>query len=503
MTRSGLIAAVLLVGAVAAAAVAQPYQEAIEYLQQALADPARAPVAMMALRTTGDADVLPLFVALTRSGDKKVRLFATNSMVDLAGPGAAEAPAASAAEALQERLDDDPAMAVRAEAVAQLVAMDGIQAGGLVSALSISDENVQLMAARALIAKGSPATAIATLETLTGSADENIAITARLMLLAAGDDEQLPPLRQFAADLTDEGGRTAVVGLMLGLVGELEIAAADPLARDVIAMDISVPLTIQAWRALSAVSDDVTDELADAIGQAGPMYVKLQLLKLLAARSDAPWHLQLFADSSDDEAVAALSAFELARLGGSSDAAEITQAAVELGHPVVVDYVLDQAARDIATGAAADFYVPALLGHIESVRGDAAQMAMEHVRAARATTLLANLGSPEAMAGLTELINRRYNAMVRSVAAGLMKSTNAGVCDIMRPLLTSPYSELTNDAAVTLGRLGDAEAVGRLSEIVARPERYEPALAVLACWYLLQLDGQGPAAAALLAEAVE
>ena len=503
MIRPGPIIAVLLIGAVAAAAAAQPYEAAIQYLQQALADPELAPVAMMALRTTGDSDVLPVFVALTRSGDKKVRLFATNSMADLAGPGAAEAPAPSAAEALLERLDEDPAMAVRAEAIAQLVAMDEIQVGRLIGALGIPDENVQLMVARALVAKGSPDSATLALETLTGSADANIAITARLMLLAAGDEQQLPPLRQFAAELIEQDDRTAVMGLLLGLVEELEIAAADPLARDVIAMDISVPLTVQAWRALSAVSDDVTDDLADAIDQAGPMYLKLQLLKVLAERSDAPRRLQRFVDSSDDQTVAALSAFELARLGGASNAAEITQEAVELGHPVVVDYILDRASRDIAAGAAAEFYVPALLGYIESIRGDAAEMAMEHFRAAQATTLLANHGSAEAMAGLGELINRRYNAMVRAVAAGLMKSTNPAVCDLMRPLLTSPYSELTNDAAVTLGRLGDADAAGRLSEIVARPERYEPALAVLACWYLLQLDQQGPAAAELLAKSVE
>lgn len=485
----------LLIGAVASAAAAQPHEAAIQYLQHALADAELAPVAMMALRTTGDSDVLPVFIALTRSGDTKMRWFATNSMAELAGPGAAEA--------LLERLDEDPDMAVRAEAITQLVAMDEIQVGRLVGALTISDERIQLMVADALVAKGSPDSAVATLEALIGSADEDIAITARLVLLAAGDEGQLPPLRQFAAELTDDGGRTGVVGLLLGMAQALEIAAADQLARDVIAMDVSAPLTIQAWGALSAVSDDVTDDLADAIARAGPMYVKLQLLKLLAHRPDAPRHLQRFVDSSDDQTVAALSAFELARLGGGSNAAEITQEAFELGHPVVADYVLDQASRDITAGAAAEFYVPALLGYIESIPSDAAEMDMDHLRAAQATTLLANHGSPEAMAGLGELIDRRYNAMVRAVAAGLMKSTNPAVCDLMRPLLTSPYSELTNDAAVTLGRLGDAEATGRLSEIVARPERYEPALAVLACWYLLQLDQQGPAAAELLAESVE
>ena len=64
----------------------------------------------------------------------------------------------------------------------------------------------------------------------------------------------------------------------------------------------------------------------------------------------------------------------LAALGGASDAAEITQAAIELGHPVIADYVLDQAAKDITAAAAnADMYVPALLSYIESINADAAE----------------------------------------------------------------------------------------------------------------------------------
>ena len=495
MKRSGPIIAILLLAMASGAALGQADEAALAYLEQALGDPALAPVVMMALRTTGDEDLLPLFVALTRSADKRIRLFATSSMWELAD--------ANAAPALLERLDEDPAMVVRAEAIAQLVALDAIPISRLVAALNIPDENVQLMAARALVNGDNAASAIATLETLTESPDDNIAVVAHLLLLAAGDESHLAPLREFAG-LNTFGASSTVVGLLLGQVEEYRIAGADDLARDVIAMNVSVPLNIQAWRALSAISDDITDELADAIGHTYLMHARVQLLRILAARSDAPRRLQQFVDSSDDQVIAALSAFELSRLGGASDAAEITQEAMDLGHPGVLDYVLSQAAKDITAGASnADQYVPALLSCILSVRAESRQMEVEHLRAAQAATLLANHGSPEAIEGLREILGRRYNALVRAVAAGVMKSTNPAACDLMRPLLTSPYSELSNDAALTLGRFGDSDATDRLGEIVARPGRYEPALVVLASWYLLKANQQSRDVAEMLAEFVQ
>ena len=496
MKRSGPIIVILLLASAPGAVLGQADEVALAYLQQALGDPDLAPVVMMALRTTGDEDLLPLFVALTRSADKRIRLFATSSMWELGD--------ANVAPALLERLDEDPAMAVRAEAIAQLVALDAIPISRLVAALNIPDENVQLMAARALVNGDNAASAIAALETLSESQDDDIAAVAYLLLLAAGDESQLAPLREFAAGINTDSTSSTVVGLLLGQVEEHRIAGADDLARDVIAMDVSVPLNIQAWRALSAISDDITDELADAIRHTELMHARVQLLRALAARSDAPRRLQQFVDSSDDQVIAALSAFELSRLGGASDAAQITQEAIDLGHPAVLDYVLSQASKDIAAGAPnADQYVPALLSCILSVRAESRQMEVEHLRAAQAATLLANHGSPEAIEGLREILGRRYNALVRAVAAGVMKSTNPAACDLMRPLLTSPYSELSNSAALTLGRFGDSDAADRLGEIVARPERYEPALVVLASWYLLKADQQGSAVAEMLAEFVQ
>ncbi len=486
----------LLIATVAASAGAQVDQTALQHLQQALADPQQSAMAMMALRTTKDADLLPLFAAMMQNEDKKIRLFATISIADLAADGAADV--------LAERLTNDPVMAVRAEAVAQLGAIDGVPISLFVEALAIADENVQLTAARVMIAKDTPGPVINTLEKLIESADANIAVTARLLLLAAGDVDQLPVIRQFAAKLKTDDLSEMVVGVLLALVADLEIASAAPLAQDVIAMEsISIPLRIQAWRTIAAVGNDVADDLTDAISQAKSMRMKLQLLKVLASRNDAPKYLQRLA-GSDNEVVAALADFELARLGGGSSAADIALTAMELGHPVVVDYMLDQAAQDIATYSQSnELYVPALLSFIATVRADSARMDLEHLRAAQATALLADHGSPQAMEALTELLNRRYNAMSRAVAAGLMRSDNAAVCDLVRPMLTSPYVELANDAAITLGKFRDDGAAERLGEILANPSRYEPALSVLAGWYLIQLNKQGPAAAKLLADAFE
>jgi len=486
---------ILLIAVLAAGAAGQDTAAASAYLHNVMADPEMSPIVMMSLRTTGDKELLPLFVALTRSSDKRVRLFATSSIAELAD--------ADAAPALLERLDSDPAMAVRAEAIAQLLALDAIPLGQLVEALDIPDENVQLIAARALVHKDNFAAAVGALERLTGSNDKNIAAVARLILLASGDSRQLPHLREFVAGLDTNNTSPEVVGLLLGQIEEFHIAPAADVARDVLAMNISSAMKIQAWRALSATSDEVTDQLADAIRNTQQMPVKVQLLKILASRSDAPRQLARFVDS-DDEAIAALSQFELSRLGGASDAADVTRAAMDLRHPVIVAYVLDQAARDIAAGSAnAGLYVPALISYLRSVRAEANLMELGHFQAARAATLLANHGSDEALAALKEILSQRYNALVRATAAGVLKSVNPAVCDLMRPLLTSPYPELSGDAALTLGKFGDRDAVTRLNEIVARPERYEPALVVLASWYLLKADQQGLATIESLAQTVQ
>ena len=73
----------------ASAAMAQPSASAMRQLAQMMEDPATVEPTLVALRSTRDKDLLPLFVALSRSGDRNMRLFATASLVEIAGPDAA------------------------------------------------------------------------------------------------------------------------------------------------------------------------------------------------------------------------------------------------------------------------------------------------------------------------------------------------------------------------------------------------------------------------------
>ena len=141
----------------------QDSKAAMAYLSKVFDDAGQTRRALPALRATGDKDLLPVFVALSRSSDRKLRLFATSTLAELGGRGAAEA--------LQERLTRDPTMAIRAEALLRLIELKAISDKQLVEALKISDEAVQSLAARELIRRGRGGAAAETLRKLTGSAN--------------------------------------------------------------------------------------------------------------------------------------------------------------------------------------------------------------------------------------------------------------------------------------------------------------------------------------------
>ncbi|HDZ21977.1 MAG TPA: hypothetical protein ENH78_11855 [Phycisphaerae bacterium] len=170
----------------------------------------------------------------------------------------------------------------------------------------------------------------------------------------------------------------------------------------------------------------------------------------------------------------------------------------------MIDYVLDLARRDIdQRSTRADFYAPALLHVIAVARDDTERMGDDHFRAAQAATLLADLGTDEALRHLHRLLSATRGATIRAVAAGVMKSDNPDVCDAMAPLLDSPYSELIVDAALTLGAHGDARANAALADIIAKPNRYLSPTVAMASWYLVRNSGQAGQIAQALAAGVK
>ena len=130
-------------------------------------------------------------------------------------------------------------------------------------------------------------------------------------------------------------------------------------------------------------------------------------------------------------------------------------------------------------------------------------MNASHYHAARAATILTDLGTAEAVGGLRAILSGRHSAVVRAVGAGLLRSKNRIACELARPLLESPYEELYADGALVLGSFGDEAARRRLEEFTAGSGRHPAPLVALSCWYLLKISHQTEAAGRQLARQIE
>jgi hypothetical protein len=460
------------------------------YLAESLSDPARSAPTLMALKATGDAELAGVFIALSRSGDKERRLLGTVALRDFTG--------AQVTKALLERLQTDPAMAIRAEALMALVAARAITDQQLVDSLKIPDEAVQCVAARQLVRAGRTQAAMEMLSRLVRSNDPGTAAISRLTLLAAGDRTQMRMLEEV---MTDAETTDSVMAILLEQIAEDKISSAFGLARRAAASSRSMGIRVLAYRALAATSSMAPAILQDEIRRTDNFGLSVRLLSILAEHEGAEPHLRGLIQGGG--ATAALARFELARRTGNL-AAGAAKDAVAVGHPIVIEYFLDRASADVAArGNQASSYVPALLQCIHSAASDSPTMTAEHVRAARAATLLADIGSAEALAGLKAILAEKFSPKVRAAAAGLLKTSNRAACELAAPLLKSPYEELVTDATLALGRFGDPAATSYLSVIVHQPNRHSPALVALASWYLLKVTGSSRQAADELAKSVK
>jgi len=480
--------------AFAAAATAQTDAPAtpLGYLIGLVGETKTASPALAALRGTEDKALTPVFEAMTRSSDKKRRLFGVVALAELVGK--------DSAGALRERLAQDPVMAIRAESLGRLIEMQAVAPEQIADALKVPDENVQCLAARALVARGQVNLALGALEKLAGSSDSSTAALAQSCLLGLGRREHLPSLRKV---MRDPETPPVLLGALLRQIERQKITAALPLCLHVAGTEEhSMNLRVQAYKVAAAVSSLGAATLRDAIARSKRDAFRVRLLKVLASRDDAGRHLGQLADGQG--AVPALARFELARKVPGPTAAKAVTAAVALEHPVVIAYLLDRADEDIkAHGKACDYYVPGFVQLIRSANPRAKRMQKEHFLAAGAASRLIELGTPAAVAGLKELLAGKADAVTRATAAGLLRARNAAAGELVRPLLASPYAELSTDAALALGHFGDPAARPRLAEILANRQRHPPALVVLASWYLVKIAGQSRPAAAQLAKAVK
>ncbi|HDZ20650.1 MAG TPA: hypothetical protein ENH78_05085, partial [Phycisphaerae bacterium] len=302
---------------------------AVGYLRRVVTDPGEYQLALLGLRTLGDKDLTPIFVAMTRSASKETRLFATASLADVAGK--------DAADALLERLREDPMMAVRSEAIAQLIQLDAIGISDLLEAMQSTEETVQCLAARTLARKQNGRVAMPVLTKLTASSDAMTEAVARASLLRLGDGKQLDALRKI---VDASAASTDLLMVLLLQIEEEQIAEAVDLARQLAASHANPKIRLQAYKTIAAISPRAAAELAQVITGDGSVPFRIRVLHLLARRPDGPVELQKLANSVAGP-VAALVRLELARLGGGAAAADAALAAVRQAHPIMIDYVLD------------------------------------------------------------------------------------------------------------------------------------------------------------------
>ena len=465
-------------------------------LSEMLNDPRKVQAALVALQTTRDADLKVLLVALTRSADPGRRRFAIAALSRLAEE--AEEIKAEVAAVLKQRFAGDPDTAVRLEAMARLLAMEALDGLEIRDALGASDERVRCLAADALLRRGEGAFALEALDRMASSSDLATACSARLNLLSLGYREHLAALEQT---VRDRRAPERIITQILAQISEERIASAAPLAQHVAESDRPLEMRIHAYSALAEVLPTAPAMMHQAIRDSGQIVFQVNLLGVLAARVEASRQLRDLAAGED--AVGLLARFELARRAGGSEAASAAKRAVALGHPVVIGYILDRAGEDTRVrGMLAGFYAGALLDVIHFAKPSALRMEAEHYHAARAATILADLGTAEALGGLRRILSGRYGPTVRAVAAGLVHSKNAATCELARPLLNSPYEELSSDAAMILGRFGERAATRRLEEF-ATSGRHPTPLVAMSCWYLLKIHGRSKTAAQNLADNVK
>ena len=460
-------------------------------LATALRDPTRANDVLVVLRSVEDADTLPLLRAAAGSSRRERRLFAVRGLRNIDAP--------TATEALMERLRNDPEAPIRVEAMLALVERKATTNEGLTGALRDADEAVQCIAARELVRQGRGKAAVEALVKLANSQDIGTAVMARLALTAAGHRQDIEAIRSV---LTGPKASEAVRLVVLEQIDEDAIRAAAPLARALTAADQPAPVRLRAFRALAAVSPDTPALMVEAIESSRAVGLSVRLLRVLADTEGPAEPLGRLAQGQG--ATAALARFELARVAGGPTAADAAKRALALEHPVVIEYILARAAQAVEADAGkATWYADPLLAIIESLPKGGRRIGAEHYRAARAATLLGDLGTPEALEGLRRLLSEDYSTRVRAVAAGLLKTGNREAAQLLRPLLTSPYEELHADAMLALGRFGDPKALEAMREVIAHPDRHQPALVALSSWRVLKAAGTAEAAARSLAPLVK
>jgi hypothetical protein len=485
---------VLLVGTAVRAQSVQPaqVQAAIDFFVEAANEPAKAPFVIAGLRSTKDPATLPIFEGLMRHDDKEIRLMATAAVADAVGE--------SAGPALRERMNDDPRMDIRIEAMLQLAELNLATREELLTAAQWEEQSAQMLAARALVRLGHKDDALPILRELAESKDVLAEALARMSLVGLGDTGQVARLREIIVDPKTD---PELLMRLANQIRQEKIRTALPVAEYLAGPEQLIPVRLRAFLAVDELAADAPDQIAKAVAESDSTLLRINLIRLLSQRQDGLARLQPIAGGDDTAAVVAR--FELARRSSIDEGRAATAALLELGHPVVVEYVLNAFAEAVhEQKSPTEVYVQPVLTYVRAQDLSSRRLTAEHDRAALAVELLCDSGSPVAQAGLAEILAGQSNTTLKQLTAGaLYRAEGPAAETLVTPLLQSAFPELRAYAALLLAKRGKPAAAAELIDIQANVQTRGTDILTLANWYLLKLSGRPETAAVDIAKKIQ
>ena len=320
-----------------------------------------------------------------------------------------------------------------------------------------------------------------------------------MTLLGTGDRRQIQHLRKIILD--PEISQELLIRL-LNQIWQEKITDALDVAKFLTRSSNPMAVRIRAYLVLANLMPSASLVLSDGIRKSDNIMLRINLLRILSERDDAGKPLRQFAKG--DDILSAVARFELARSKGGSSAAKSTTELIDMGHPIVIEYVLNRMRKDIeAKKTGADFYTAPILKYLSSGEPDPQRMTPEHDRLAAAAELLGNLGTPDAMKGLWDILSGPETTIKKLIAGALYRSNNKAVCDLVRPLLKSAFPKLKTYAALLLAKNGDRDAIGVLLDIQKNSSTHQTDVLTLTNWYLLKLAGKTRPAVKELAKSIK
>ncbi|MBT3279603.1 MAG: hypothetical protein HN370_09565 [Phycisphaerales bacterium] len=466
--------AVLGVSPLAAQTSPAAITTAEQFFARALNDDLQLPIVLATLRSRGGAPLEPLLKAFVQSSDKRVRLVA----VDVTGE---ILPAKLAAPILRLRFQNDRVMTVRAKAFVELNLIEALMDEDIKLALATDDEELQLLAARALVRRKQVPAATKPLVALTRSRDLDTELFARMTLLATGDTTQFAPLQKA---MNNPRCPRDTRQLLLAQIRQESVTGALKLLDRFTAVTWSLETRALAWMAIAKVDPAATTSLARGIAGCDNPVLQMNILRLLATRSDATKSLEVIAKRTDF--LATVARYELARPSGKHVAALSADVLIKQGHPVVLDYLFARIGEEVAASPKrGECYVPLLAKFIRATTIHPTRMTVEHVRAARAAELLGRVGTPAALSELETLLTKDTSIPRRSlVAAALYRCDNQAVAKLLGGCLQSGYPRVQTYAALSLAKAGDPRALKVLTKLQSQVALKDD-LRILVNWYLL------------------